>query len=261
MADISENFRVLTPFPKLVGEYRLKFSDEEEKTIAKWTDDDFIRTNSLKADGGQNLAMVADPYSNPEIRKNHEVFDDDFLICYVGMNLLQQEEWASIGRAVEEVARHHVIDTLGYSIPPDCHMGVCDSWMIRTINTNSYPQPLHRKHNHSFAWLTGVLYLDDSENGTALVRSDAFGTEYLPFTWVTTENEYNTDQYLIKAEKGKIVIFPAGMHHMIMNNADGTKRHTVPFNIFPFGNVNNTNAARLQYDGPLNLTVDSVTRQ
>lgn len=261
MADISEHYNVLAPFPQLVGEYRMKFSDEEEKTIAKWTDDDFIRANSLKADGGKDISMVSDPYANPELRKNHEVFDDDFLICYVGMNLLYQEDWTSIRHAVEDVARHHVTTTLGYMIPKKCHIGVCDSWIIRTRNTNAYPIPYHRKHNHSFAWLTGVLYLDDSPNGTALCRTEPFGTEYLPFTWQTIENQYNTDFYPVPAEKGKIVIFPAGLHHMIMNNADGSQRHTLPFNIFPYGNVNDTNAAMLQYDGPLNLTVDGVSRQ
>lgn len=260
MAEISENYNVLPAFPQLVGEYKIKFSDEEEKIIQKWTDEDFIRENSLKADGGKDISMTADPYANPELRRNHAVFDDDFLILYVGMNLLYQEDWSSVRQAVEEVARHHVTQTLGFCIPSDCHIGVCDSWIIRTKNTNEYPTPYHRKHNHSFAWLTGVLYLDDSPNGTALCRTEPWGNDYLPFAWTTIENQHNRDTLDVPAEKGKIILFPAGMHHMIMNNADGSQRHTMPFNIFPFGNINNTNAAMLQYNGPLNLNVDYMGR-
>ena len=238
------------PFPTLIGEYRTQFTAEEEAELKKITDPEYYRRNSLVADGGHGGYFKADPYSTPEERYNDPVWDDDFLVLYVGMNLLKQPKLQSIGDTILEVARHYIIEVAGMLMPNEVILDFADSWIIRTTSTNAYPSPSHRCHNHSFAWLTGVIYLEDNPNGTVLHNRNSFGDQFMPFCWQLKEdpnNDDNADDISIPAEKGKIILFPSDIKHSIMNNADNSTRHTIAFNIFPFGDVNKTNAAMLRY--------------
>ena len=251
MASISGDFDVAQVFPTSIGQYQIEFSREEEETIKKFTDPEYYTEHSIWVDGGKGRNVKFNPYDSAEKKRGDPVWDDDFLILYVGSNLLTHPEWHGVRDAIEDICNHYVRTVLGMAMPENASCGVADSWIIKTTNTHDYPIPYHRKHNHSFAWLTGILYLDDSPNGTVLHCNEEFETRYLPFAWPQTDNEWNANNWATVAKKGKVIIFPAKMNHSIMNNADGSVRHTLPFNIFPFGEVNSENAAQLYYQQTL----------
>lgn len=247
MANIADSYEVHQPFSPVIGEYKLQFTQEEEQTIKKWIDPDYYKENSLVSDSG-NIQFCARPYSTPEERRDNPIWDDDFLILYVGMNLLRHPEWESLRQSIKEISHHYVQQIVGFAQPEDSYIDVCDSWIIRNHCTTNYPQPMHRRHCHSFAWLTGVLYLDDSPNGTVLHAKDSFSNLYEPFCWQLNNNAYNEDEKSFAAEKGKCIIFPSRIDHSIMNNADLSTRHVVAFNLWPYGNISDSNAARMSYE-------------
>jgi hypothetical protein len=259
MANIANNFNVHQPFSPAIGEYRVEFTEEEEKTIKKWTDPDYYMENSLVADCGDG-SYIAKPYSTPEERRHHVIWQDDFLILYVGMNLLKQPEWESLGQTIRELGTHYTEQIAGMTVPEGAYIDACDSWIIRNHCTTNYPQPYHRRHCHSFAWLTGVLYLDDSPNGTVLHAKQPFSDSYEPFCWQLNNNQYNEDEIFVPAEKGKCIIFPSRIDHSIMNNADLSTRHVVAFNLWPYGNISNSNAARMSYEYVPTRGINSVSQ-
>ena len=248
MAQISEVYDVHKCFYTPVAQYQIEFTEQEQRAIDKYCDLDYARRNSYKVDAGKGINAEFDPYSTVEERSKHPAWDDDFLILYPGMNLLQAEsDFHSLKDTISNLGEHYIKEIWGAGMKDGCYLDVSDSWIIRQKATDSYETPFHRKHNHSFAWLTGIIYLSDTPNGTVLHPDKDIDHPLLPFAWNLKPTEHNSNHWEIEAKKGRVVIFPAQMYHSIVNNMDGDVRYTLPFNLWPYGMVNNENSAILNY--------------
>lgn len=253
MAKVGDEYRVQALFPLAVGEYNIELTDEEWETVDRYRDPEYYRRYCRVADGGGAIAYKASPYASEEENYNQEVWDDDFRILWVGLNLLRQEEMKPIGDAICAAATHYAQEVMGFEMNDNrCYLDVSDSWMIDLTASTNYPWNNHRKHNHSFAWLTGVFYLDDSDNGTVLHATDERDNMYMPFMWPRKETQHNMNHWDCFAERGKMILFPSQVYHSIMNNQDGSIRTCIAFNIWPYGEINANNASMLNYGGQLN---------
>lgn len=248
MATVSDEFEVQRLFPTPIGQYDVEFTDQEQDAIDKYCNLDYARHNSYKVDGGKGVNIQFDPYQKPEERAKHPVWDDDFLIMYPGTNILNSEEFQTLKNTVCELGEHYMREVWGANAHPECYLDVSDSWIIRQKATANYETPFHRKHNHAFAWFTGVIYVQDTPNGTVLHPDKDIDHPLLPFAWPLHNTPYNANHFQVEAKKGRIIIFPGSMYHSIVNNQDGQVRYTIPFNLWPYGNISTDNSTMLSYN-------------
>lgn len=247
MATVNDEIVVHQLFSIPLGQYQIDFTEKEQKSLNKHCDLDYARYNCDVVDAGDGTTVRLDS-SPPEERAKHPVWEDDFLTMYVDKNLLSLKEFSTLRKTISQIARHYVHAVWGMDIPPDCEFDVCDSWIVRQKASANYPAPFHRKHCHSFSWLTGVIYLDDTPNGTVIHNPyDDCAKVLFPFVWNRKTTPYNQNHFETEAKKGRVVIFPSSTHHSICNNQDGEVRHTLAFNIWPYGKLNNFTATKLEY--------------
>ena len=61
-------------------------------------------------------------------------------------------------------------------------------------------------------------------------------------------NVFNLNEVDIEIEKGKVVIFNSKMNHSLNNfGSVDDVRHSIAFNIWPYGNINNRGGSMLSY--------------
>jgi len=256
MAQIEQNNNLVPIFPKVFGEYKLHFDDNEEKILEKWKSFDHQVEHSLIT-SDRNHIFQAKPYETLEQRKKWKVWDDNFQILHLNKNILKNcHELRSIGRSILEIAYVFCRDAYGLSLNEQTYLDFCDSWMIKL--TGSQDGGEFRVHNHAFSWLTGICYLDDSECGLSLRKDNfvsSFEDDNYPFVWdkeIKNKSFFTEDQVDINVEKGKVVIFNSRMTHGL--NDSTTKpndvRYSFAFNIWPYGIVNNVGGAQLEYHAP-----------
>lgn len=113
---------------------------------------------------------------------------------------------------------------------------ITNSWMLKH-NPNDFAQ----NHYHTNSLLSGVYYLDVPENSGDFVflRNEqlthifppAFNIEFDEDTSVNCQN------YKIKTEAGKIIIFPSQMYHGVLENLSDKCRYSLAFNFYAKGKV------------------------
>jgi len=251
MSTIDETFYHQPIFPKVFGEYKLHFSDEEEKILEKWkTREHAIEHSLIVAD--QFETFSAKPYETVEERSKWKVWDAPFQILHLQKNILKNcPELRSIGQSILDISNHYVKNAYGIELLDDCILDFSDSWMIR-LQGDPDGGPF-RKHNHAASWLTGVLYLDDSNCGLQLHNDlgTTFDQDNYPWVWqpdMVEPNLFNTNEIDIGIEKGKCVIFNSKMNHSLNNfGSYDDVRYSIAFNIWLFGNVNDRGGSMLSY--------------
>ena len=251
MSTIDETFCHQPIFPKVFGEYKLHFSNEEEQVLAKWkTREHAIEYSLVAADEFQTT--YAKPYETVEERSKWKVWDAPFQILHLQRNILKNcDELRSIGQSIIDISNHYVKNAYGIELNDDCILDFSDSWMIK-LQGNPEGGPF-RKHNHATSWLTGVLYLDDSNCGVQLHNNLGSTFDEDNYPWVfqpdaVETNLYNINEIDIDIEKGKCIIFNSKMEHSLNNFGpiDDT-RYSLAFNIWPYGNISNKGGSMLSY--------------
>ena len=251
MSTIDENFYHQPIFPKVFGEYKIHFSDEEEKILEKWkTKEHAIEHSLIVAD--EFDTFYAEPYQTIEERSKWPVWDAPFQILHLQKNILKNcAELRSIGQSILDISNHYVKTAYGIKLQDNCILDFSDSWMIKLQgDPNGGP---FRKHNHAASWLTGVLYLNDSNCGIQLENNIGSTFEEDNYPWVfqpasMDSNVFNLNEVDIEIEKGKVVIFNSKMNHSLNNfGSVDDVRHSIAFNIWPYGNINNRGGSMLSY--------------
>lgn len=255
MAKILEHAHVPV-FPKCVGVYNLEFTPEEDKTLEIWKDPEHTIASS-KITAGEGIVKESGPYDTVEDRRKWDVWNESFQILHLRKNIFKNcPELKSIGGAVLNVAYHFMEHAWGYHLPENVYLDFSDSWMIRLRGDKEREGPF-RKHNHAFAMMTGVLYLDDSENGV-IVGNEQVGSTFTedvyPWVWpdaMKKTNIFNEESRKFDVRKGRLLIFNSKHNHELIRSADENDvRHSFAFNIWPYGKLSEDGGSMLEYESP-----------
>lgn len=228
---LTNKFQAVPMFAQYYGEYYIDIGDEDWKLLELFFSKEHRVANSPNADG----------YGTPVT-----TYDEWFQILYLNQNLIcVDERFANIKSAIQQAAHHYLEECVQFDMPKEIYMDIADSWFIRLAGDKEKPKEF-QPHNHSFAMLSCVLYLHDSNNGLEFTNNDQLNM-FEPFTWPVKEaNEINGASQYVRPKKGKLVIFPGRMHHRLVNShMEEDVRWSIVANIWPQGLVSNNHAAGL----------------
>ncbi len=90
---------------------------------------------------------------------------------------------------------------------------------------------VHRMHSHPNNFLSGVYYVRTQPGADTVNFHDPRNQAYIirpPVTELTAEN---TDQVVVKVNRGTLLMFPAYLHHSVAANASDEERISISFNV------------------------------
>lgn len=228
MAKISDHFEPLALFPTMVSTYHLEFDEQEAKIIDQYTDDQYIEENGANMDG-------------PE---------PNFRIAWMNHNPLIRPEFDSIKKTILNLCYHYLTVVNNSRLYDDTQLNICDSWFVKLGGDENLQKPqMMRKHNHAFAMLTCIIYLDDTNNGFNIHNPNE--DPLYPFVWKELdESRFDTsDVYPIDAHQGKCLIFPSRIDHSLMQTPDpNDHRRSMICNIWPSRMLSDINGIELNTD-------------
>lgn len=92
----------------------------------------------------------------------------------------------------------------------------------------------HHLHRHPNSFISGVMYIqnNDPEGGKIYFERASYSQiEVQPKEY----NDFTTASYFIKAEPGKLILFPSTLAHNVEEQSHTTSRISMSFNSFPVG--------------------------
>jgi len=126
---------------------------------------------------------------------------------------------------------------------------ITTSWFTRATRGQS-----SNFHNHSNCMMSGVLYLQTSENSGNIVF-ESFGNER--FALHSEEyNVFNSPRWSLKPEDGLLIIFPSEVHHKIAENKSDTTRYSLAFNLIPTGSLGVGSADDILFPDSVKIKVE-----
>lgn len=249
-------------FPKCIGVYEIEFTPEEDKILDIWKDPEHsIETSKITA--GEDSIMTMDPYDTVDDRRKWPVWDESFQILHLRKNIFKNcSDLNSIGGSILQIANHFMADAWGYQLPENVYLDFSDSWMIRLRGDKQNEGPF-RQHNHSFAMMTGIVYLDDSDNGVIVGNApvgSTFTEDIYPFVFpdhMKKTNIFNEEVREFDCKKGRVLIFNSKHNHqLIRSNNEDDVRHSFAFNIWPYGKLSEDGGSMLEYESPPPRTIE-----
>ena len=120
----------------------------------------------------------------------------------------------------------------------------CDKFTITQcwLNSTKYGQKHHR-HIHPNSFLSGVLYLNDSDSNTMFIGDNAWNFFNHKSKIIKVEPPENPDLSIIHEEnsvQGKLILFPSSISHLTSSSCSfSNTRYTLSFNAFPSGKIGN----------------------
>ncbi len=104
------------------------------------------------------------------------------------------------------------------------------SWIIKH-NPNDYAH----MHHHWGSVFTGVYYLKTPENcGDLVVHKNAITDNFISSSYglkYSKNNLINCDGHSIKADEGRLVIFPSTVYHNVEKNQSNEDRYSIAFDV------------------------------
>lgn len=227
-----DGFKMQPIFPKHYIEYVLDFSDEDQQAIDKWTNDQQI---------------ISFNNQNKHLEKYEGQFlNDSFQTLYTFNILKTAPELSGIYKTVLDCANHYIKSALKFYIPTECRIDVSDSWMIRVKGDSNKPG-LFKGYSNKMSSITGILFLQDSKNATALSKFEKVD-DFYPFCWDKGMSEFTTQEIYIECKKGRLVLFPSTMLHSLYRCEDNNDiRFSLGINLWPYGTVSDDNTYKLSY--------------
>ena len=168
-----------------------------------------------------------------EFAQSVETYNNIGNLTSVDRNILDQVIFQEIKTHLEQLIQQYV----NVIINPvnDINIYITQSW----INV-SYSGQYHHKHNHPNSILSGLLYLNASEDKD---RIYFYNDMYRQIRIDSKElNTWNSDAWWLKAGTGKIFIFPSHFSHAVapvLEDTTRTARISLSFNTFLKGAIGN----------------------
>ena len=124
-----------------------------------------------------------------------------------------------------------VIFDLRLEIP---NIVIAQSWANKTLNSQS-----HHEHAHPNSFISGVFYLSSSEDEDG--GQISFYNEATPIWYKSPFLLTKIDQFTIKPQIGKLLVFPSTLHHKVLTSKSNKPRYSIAFNSFPNGIIGSKN--------------------
>lgn len=109
---------------------------------------------------------------------------------------------------------------------------ICNSWG----NVVSHGQSI-RFHKHVNSYISGSFYLTE---GAAFSFHNFLGENLfsmMPALEPGEPNYRSQQSFVIRPKPGRLILFPSGLHHSVMNSDDTLKRYSIAFNTIPVGSI------------------------
>lgn len=124
-------------------------------------------------------------------------------------------------------------------INPEIEFYITNSWVVK-----HEPNDWSQSHSHKNSILSGVLYLQTTEDTGNLVleKEDNFVNLFpLAINPTFTEwNIFNTEEWSIQPKNNMLVLFPSHVKHYVTPNTTNNIRYSLAFNVFLRGNLGDT---------------------
>lgn len=96
----------------------------------------------------------------------------------------------------------------------------------------STPGQYHHKHAHPNSFISGVFYIQTNLDDKIYFYRDGYQQIKLPpANW----NIWNSDSWWYEAIKGRLILFPSSLTHMVPKVEGNETRISLSFNTFPVG--------------------------
>jgi len=119
--------------------------------------------------------------------------------------------------------------TAVYAPKNDTKMRITQSWCNYTK-----PGQFHHKHAHPNSFISGVFYLQTTAQDKIYFYREGYQQIKMPTdNW----NVWNSESWWFEATKGRLILFPSSLTHMVETVKGDDTRISMSFNTFPVGNV------------------------
>ena len=179
-----------------------KFTNIDTKKIVSMIDEDGFHDDYNNAEPGvANMSFISNSI--------HVLDDNKFKFL---KDILMKEFYL------------YASDVMGYTN----EFEITTSWFTMSTKGQS-----SKFHNHSNCMMSGVLYLQTSENSGNIIFEN-FNNERYSLD-IKEYNVFNSPRWSLKPEDGQLVMFPSEVHHKIAENKSDTTRYSLAFNLIPTG--------------------------
>ena len=142
--------------------------------------------------------------------------------------IVNEPEMATIKAEIETAVNYYMKNII--SAKPEVQAYITQSWLNFT-SENQW----HHKHAHPNSFLSGVYYIDASEENDKITF---FNENYKQIKLEPTEwNWWNSQSWWFTVKTGQIVIFPSSLRHMVQQKAGDNIRCSLAFNTFLRGTI------------------------
>ena len=159
-------------------------------------------------------------------------------------NVLLSKELEFIKQEVYKNSRLFLYDVL--SIQKDIKFRIVDSWIVALK-----PGGESTLHNHSYSYISGVIYLDVSETDSITFGNPLYNPGSGIFNQIITDfspqvcNKYNSSNWTFYPKNSEGFLFLSSVAHRINKNVSNKNRISIAFNIMPTGLISTQVANRL----------------
>ena len=99
----------------------------------------------------------------------------------------------------------------------------------------------HHEHVHPNSFLSGILYLNNTDAKTTFVGNNIWNYFYKNDSNIRVTDPLNI-LHREDCVAGKLILFPSNIVHMVPENSSTSNRYTISFNAFPSGQIGDMNA-------------------
>ena len=141
--------------------------------------------------------------------------------------VLKREPMAELNKFMEASVQEYL--TAVYAPKNGTKMRITQSWCNYTK-----PGQFHHKHAHPNSFISGVFYLQTTAQDKIYFYRDGYQQIKMPTdNW----NVYNSESWWFEATKGRLILFPSSLTHMVETVKGDDTRISMSFNTFPVGHV------------------------
>ena len=139
-------------------------------------------------------------------------------------------DYPELGIEIIKIFQQYTVDVLKLNN----QFTISTSWF-----TKMKPGDICKFHQHHNSYYSGLYYFDDYEiNSGDICFLDPL-TRFNNFLIVPDDekdcNIHNSKEWQVQPKKNMVIFFPSYLEHSILNNTSKKPRHSLAFNLIPFG--------------------------
>ena len=181
------------------------------------------------------LMVCAKKYEFTSAEKKYlselEMIDNNSNLMSKNDKVLDSEELSNLNNFIGEQLFDFKRNLL--RIKDENEIYITQSWV-----NNSNPNQFHPKHKHPNSVISGVMFLDENNNGDLPAIRFHRTLEMFPLNFSFDDlNEFNASCREFDPEQGMLMLFPSLLEHDVDKNTSDRMRTSISFNTYVRGNV------------------------